>query len=246
MARDYGAIEAEFIADLKSRSGRDLEAWMTAIARTGLTDRDHIIDWLQPQGFTFSHASWLERIHNNGGRPIYSGQPPDRRPDRRPDAGPLPTPRGATDARPAVATPVARTAAVAPAQPAARPAPAATPSDDDALGALLARGKAYRMLAELVIAEARRALPAANVAARGDAVAIEGPGLIAVMHVTPREIRLGLALGDAAVAPPFVRPKGIGGGAAITHMLVLNDARQVDDTLVELLRRADRVANPQP
>ena len=33
MARDYKAMEAEFIADLKARSGRDLAEWMAAIVR---------------------------------------------------------------------------------------------------------------------------------------------------------------------------------------------------------------------
>ena len=46
---------------------------MAAIAESGRTERNDIIDWLRHQGFQFSWASWLERIHHNGGRLIYAG-----------------------------------------------------------------------------------------------------------------------------------------------------------------------------
>ena len=71
MAVDYGAKEKEFIAGLEEDTGRDLAGWMEAIDEAGLGHRNDIIDWLRQQGFLFSKASWLERIHHNGGRPIY-------------------------------------------------------------------------------------------------------------------------------------------------------------------------------
>jgi len=72
MAIDYGEKERAFIDGLKENTGRDLSAWMAAISAEALPHRNHIIDWLRRQGFMFSKASWLERIHHNGGRPIYA------------------------------------------------------------------------------------------------------------------------------------------------------------------------------
>ena len=44
---------------------------MAAITAQGFADKNETIDWLRAQGFPFARASWLERIHSNGGRPIY-------------------------------------------------------------------------------------------------------------------------------------------------------------------------------
>ncbi len=73
MSRKHAELEREFIEELANRTGSTLSEWMTAIDGTGIADRNAIIDWLRPQGLTFAHASWLERIHHNGGRPIYVG-----------------------------------------------------------------------------------------------------------------------------------------------------------------------------
>lgn len=223
MARDYKAMEAEFIADLKARSGRDLAEWMAAIDALGHSERDVIIKWLQPQGFTFEHASWLERIHNNAGVPIYQQSPSPRRMEQpRPAATPTQSPP-APPTGASAATPVA--------------------SDSDAIGTVLARGKAFRMLAELLIGEAKRVLPGLAVGVRDDLLCFGRPGTLAVLAVSPRELRLGLALDDRPLQPPLHRPKGIGADPSITHMAVLNDARQIDEALLELLRLADRNVN---
>src|SRR6476659_8716110 len=76
MSTDYAAKEREFLDSLKADTGRDLSEWMAAIRAQALPHRNDIIDWLRQQGFMFSRASWLERIHNNAGRPIYPRQPP--------------------------------------------------------------------------------------------------------------------------------------------------------------------------
>src|SRR5688572_10829926 len=60
--------EREFLAGLKARTGRDLSQWMAAIAAQGFHDKNEIIDWLRTQGLPFARASWLERIHRNGGK----------------------------------------------------------------------------------------------------------------------------------------------------------------------------------
>ena len=88
MATDFGEKEREFIDGLKENTGRDLGEWMQAISAAGLGHRNDIIDWLRHKGFMFSKASWLERIHHNGGKPIYADVPKEaapRRPPRRRD-----------------------------------------------------------------------------------------------------------------------------------------------------------------
>jgi hypothetical protein len=72
MSTDYAEKERDFVASLDADTGRDLAGWMTAISNSGHTERNAIIDWLRLQGFQFAWASWLERIHHNGGRLIYA------------------------------------------------------------------------------------------------------------------------------------------------------------------------------
>ena len=83
MATDEREEEREFLGGLKARTGRDLGDWMAAIAAQGSADKNQIIDWLREQGLPFARASWLERIHSNGGKPIYSDAPP-KKPHERP------------------------------------------------------------------------------------------------------------------------------------------------------------------
>jgi hypothetical protein len=87
MSADEREEEQRFLADLKARSGRDLADWMTAISAQKFADKNDTIDWLRAQGFPFARASWLERIHTNGGKPIYAHEPP------KPAAAPAPRPQ---------------------------------------------------------------------------------------------------------------------------------------------------------
>ena len=77
MAKDDREEERAFLEGLKTRTGRDLAEWMAAIAAQGFSDKNEIIDWLRTQGLPFARASWLERIHRNGGRPIHADAPAD-------------------------------------------------------------------------------------------------------------------------------------------------------------------------
>ncbi len=71
MSRNYAEMEREFLENLKADTGRDLAEWMATIDGQSFAHRNDAIDWLRQQGFLFAWASWLERIHNNGGDPIY-------------------------------------------------------------------------------------------------------------------------------------------------------------------------------
>jgi|GEM_PF-1125325 len=244
MSRDYAELERELIEDLKPRTGKDLAEWMAAIDAANLPDRNAIIDWLRPQGFSFSKASWIERIHHNGGRPIYLDRAPARRPAQpRTEDAPAPRPTRARSVdsglHPPSAAPFVATrgaAAVAAAAPAGR----------DSVADLIAAGKAYRPLAEMVLAEAARALPGLAFEARSGLVFFLRPNPLAVLSIAPKQLRLGMDLGDRPFGAPLARAKLAGAPASITHMLVLTDARQVDGALIGYLREADARANPPP
>ncbi len=72
MSSEDAIKEQEFISSLKADTGRNLAEWMLAIDGCTAVERNDIIDWLRQAGFNFDKASWLERIHNNDGQPIYA------------------------------------------------------------------------------------------------------------------------------------------------------------------------------
>ena len=241
MSRKHAELEREFIDDLVSRTGRSLDQWMTAIAAAGLADKNAIIDWLRPQGLTFAHASWLERIHHNSGRPIYLDGVGQAKPVEPPASAPVPPGKA-----PAAAEPSRHIQA----RPAPRPAaPTSTPKEMPAAGSaqlsdLLARGKGLRPLAEMLIREIGQALPGVVATAAGDLVSFGRPAELAVLWIGPRELRLGLDLGDTPPEGMVIPARLTGTGARITHMVVLSDARQIGPDLRDLVRRADHRANP--
>src|SRR5205085_12064354 len=97
---------------------------MAAITAEGFADKNETIDWLRAQGIPFARASWLERIHSNGGRPIYLHHAPKAGPEGKP---PMPPPAASR-----------------------APAPRAPSQREVAdLDKLLAAGKGYRPLFQL-------------------------------------------------------------------------------------------------
>lgn len=238
MSIDYGERERQFLETLKADTGRTLEEWLAAIAAEGLTHRNDIIDWLRRQGFMFSKASWIERIHNNGGRPIYAdtGAPRTRRPrtpappflvvaDTQPAAAP-PQPAPQPQPQPPTLPPPPQPAAPVPAPPAAETAPA--------LDTLLARAKAFRPLAVFVIAEVRKTVPGVAVLPRdGHVVFRHRDADIALLAISARELRLGLALkGAPAIPTELPRFPSVRGAPPMSHMVVLTDARQITPALL--------------
>ena len=209
MAGDEQEEEREFLAELKARSGHDLAQWMAAIAAQGFADKNETIDWLRTQGFAFARASWLERIHSNGGRPIYMDQPP------KPTPEPKPVP----------------------------PARAPSARETAELEKLLAAAKGYRPLYQLLEAEIRRAVPGVGVKPRSTYIAFAAPAEFAAVTVHAAELRLGLDLGDRPFDATLQRPKMKGPGPAISHMLVLTDARQVNADLINLIKAANARVN---
>lgn len=236
MSTDYREKEREFLDGLKAGTGRDVREWMAAIAAQNLPHRNDIIDWLRQQGFMFSKASWLERVHNNGGKAIYSDAVVARR---------------AMPKRPAVtAVPADSTAELAPSLP---PSPvlvaptftpaAHPPAPTDALEALLMTAKAYRPLAQHILREVKKALPASTASAEPGYVSLKHGGReFAVLVVGARELRLGLALDGHAFEPPLQPAKfpnpAVRIAPLMTHMAVVNDVRQINAALIALIQNA--------
>jgi len=231
MATDYGEKERAFIDGLKENSGRDLDEWMAAITEQNLPHRNDIIDWLRQQGFMFSKASWLERIHHNGGRPIYAdtAAAPPAAPRQRRNASEIVKPPSAPKPEPVP---------VASASVEARP--------DNDLDALLAKAKAYRPLAHFLIEQIKTVRPAARFEPRGTFIAIGDTENFAALGIGAKQLRLHLELGDHP--PDEIVKKGVPGGGlgkadALSHMVVLTDARQVDAYLLDLIKRAAKKVN---
>ncbi|MES0403465.1 MAG: DUF5655 domain-containing protein [Hyphomicrobium sp.] len=231
MATDYGEKERAFIDGLKENSGHDLDEWMAAITEQNLPHRNDIIDWLRQQGFMFSKASWLERIHHNSGRPIYAGNTAatPAAPRRRQDASVIAKPPSAPKPEP---------------DPVASASVEARPDND--LDALLAKAKAYRPLAHFLIEQIKTVRPAARFEPRGTFIAIGDTDNFAALGVGAKQLRLHLELGDHP--PDEIVKKGVPGGGlgkadALSHMVVLTDARQVDAYLLDLIKRAAKKVN---
>jgi hypothetical protein len=225
MAKDFGEMEREFIAGLKEDTGRDLAEWMDAIGAQRFTNKNDAIDWLRGQGFVFSWASWLERIHANGGRPLYGDKP-----------APVPTKRAAANTRPAAPRVIS--------QPAVAPAPDPVPPMEDArLEELIAAAKGYQPLYRLLAGEIAKALPGARMSAAPPYISVARPAEFALIETSARGLRLALDLGDRPFEPPLVPAKLIGAPKRLSHMVLLNDARSVDARLTELIKAADARVN---
>lgn len=235
MSIDYGELERQFLATLKTDSGRTLDEWMAAIAAERLSHRNDIIDWLRRQGFMFSKASWLERIHNNGGKPIYAGAASARAQTRPRRATPLPRAAPPPAAVPDPAPPPPQSV---PSKPALL---ADAETDPAATEALLARAKAYRPLAAYVIAEIRKAVPGAAVLPRDSYLVFRlGQVDFALLAISAKELRLALAVETPPAGAPLEPAKlpALRGAPAMNHMAVLTDARQVTPTLMAAIARA--------
>jgi hypothetical protein len=222
MARDEREEEQEFLADLQARTGRSLPDWMAAITAKAFADKNETIDWLRGEGFPFARASWLERIHSNGGRPIYE-HAPQRKPEAEAPAAP-PKPLRKAEVKPEAQKPLS--------------------TDETALyDKLLAAGKGYRPLYLMLEGEMRKASPGLVILPKTSYLSVGAPKEFAAVTLHASEVRLGLDLGDRPVDPHVQRSKLKGPGPAITHMIILTDARQVEGALLGLIGEANARVN---
>jgi Domain of unknown function (DUF5655)/Domain of unknown function (DUF4287) len=242
--------EREFLEGLKARTGRDLAEWMAAIAARGFSDKNEIIDWLRAEGLPFARASWLERIHRNGGKPIHATAPPATAagaPPRHEEwpakaETPAPQPKAAPEVKDVKNAKAVKTAKAPEAPIKGKPVP--PPADAVAeLEKLVSAAKGYRPLYHMLEAQIRQAIPDVVIAPQSRYVSLGAPNEFAAVTLHPTEIRLGLALGDRLFDTLVQKAKLRGPGAAITHMVLLTDARQVNDELLALVRAANHRVN---
>lgn len=239
MARDLAEQERAFVLTLQPDTGRDLESWMQAIAASGYSARNDVIDWLRHQGFTFSNASWLERIHHNGGRLIYAGAEPRAVTSERP---------------PAAKSKVAAAANPDTVQPAREPEPEPAPepvaentrpngarhpqeADDAEVAALLLAAKGLRPLASVILQEMDQIVPALVRAAQPPLLMLASPMAFAALLPGAKEVRLFADFGPAT-RDRTKKADSARFPAPFPDVLTLNDARQIDDRFRELVALA--------
>lgn len=263
MATDYAEWERIFVSELKADTGRNLDEWMLAINKAGLPHRNDIIDWLRQQGFTFANASWLERIHANGGRLIYAGEvpPPERQHTRFATPPEIPTvteePPSPRRAPPPAPPPAAKIIAFPPASRSPAPeAPAQTSRASQAtpdlaldadVQAALAAAKGLRPLAIFALGEILRILPESRATAEGPLVVLSSPRRYLAIFPGPKELRLygdfagggdgRVSKAEAALKLPGKPPP------PFPAVLSLSDARLVDATFAEIVKTAARRAH---
>ena len=255
----------------------------------------------------FSRASWLERIHNNAGRPIYADQPPTRRPAPRqpprpfPRANSIPFGTAPPAPYPGAAAPTPPPAAPPAAVPPAAPVVAVKPMSAPALvvnrppapavrryrlsrqyrrlfpspsqlrhpvrplrahrplmlrrpqpslhRARPLRLKRSRMCSRrrkpsarspnTCFAKSTKPCRALHVSVHDGLVSLGNPREFAVILASPKDVRLGLDLGDRQPGVTLVRAKIPGASPRITHMMILTDVRQLDAAFADLVRAAD-------
>ena len=219
MTTGFSGKERVFVDSLQTETGRDLAAWMAVIGASGLSHRNDIIDWLRQEGFSFSNASWMERIHHNGGRLIY---------------GDLPEKAGAS-------APRRKAAGVA--MPRPTPLNVAAKADAD-IDVLLAAAKAYRPLAQVLLRDVLAAAPGADASAEHGLIVISHARPFAAIMAGAKDVRLFLGLAGIPGQDwlQAKRPGSVDNMAGLTHMLVLTDARQLTRELKELIATSARAA----
>lgn len=232
MATDYAEKEREFIGSLEADTGRALSGWMQAITDAGFKERNDIIDWLRQMGFTFSNASWLERIHHNGGRLVYADSVPPLSP-----APPKVASQRLRDA-PKPVTP----APIDVAAPRPLPVhPAAAPFDADVLEVLSA-AKGLRPLAMLALQNISGAIAGTTLTADGPLLMMTAPRPYLALLPGAKTLRIygdfgtpapeRIARAETAMKVASKAPPPFG------QVLVLTDARLVDATFTSLIQAA--------
>ena len=229
MTKDPRDKEEEFIAGLALDTGRDLAAWMALIDAQTFAHRNDMIDWLRRQNLTFAKASRLERIHHNGGRPMYGERPAEREP--------------VTGQRPPATATAAPPSASLPLVPLVQPAPAPAPPEPADLATFLAKAKGYRPLAEMLIRTIQTNVAATALAVHENHIDLAAPALFGAIAVTAKDVRLALDLGDVPFEWELKRLKWPGMAPSLTHTIVLSDARKVDRALMLLVTAAAARAN---
>jgi hypothetical protein len=110
---------------------------------------------------------------------------------------------------------------------------------------LISAAKGYRPLYQLLESAMRGAIPGVILTPRTGYISVGAPAEFAAVTLHATEVRLGLDLGERPFDALIQKSKMKGPGPAITHMVGLTDARQVNSELLKLLEIANGRVNKQ-
>ena len=99
-----------------------------------------------------------------------------------------------------------------------------------------AKSGEMRPLYDAFIAFVQKHFPAANVLPKKTYVSILEKREFAAVNIKPKELRIGFDLGDRPFDNTIGKAKLSGPMPRISHMFVLTDANQLDDSIVNALR----------
>lgn len=109
-------------------------------------------------------------------------------------------------------------------------------STESLLNNQFAKADGMRSLYESLIAFARQHFPNSTVLPKKTYVSILEAREFAAINIKPKELRIGLDLGDRVFDGTVTKSKLSGPMPRISHMLVLSDESQLNSDLVEMLR----------
>lgn len=176
-----GEFEKEFMDELETSTGKNLNAWMKEIDAFGSKKRNKVIAWLKSEHtFQHMHASLLAGIHANGGRAVYA-------------------------------------------------------SADSLLENQFAKAAEMRPLYEALIDFVAKNFPASTVLPKKTYISILDNREFGAINIKPKELRIGFDLGDRPFDETVEKAKLTGPMPRISHMMVITDAAQLDQSVVDLL-----------
>lgn len=109
-------------------------------------------------------------------------------------------------------------------------------STDDLLENQFAKAEPMRPLYEAFIDFVKKNFPAASVLPKKTYVSILENREFATVSIRPKELRIGFDLGDRPFDDTIEKAKLSGPMPRISHMLVLTDAKQLDRSVIELMK----------
>lgn len=109
-------------------------------------------------------------------------------------------------------------------------------STDDLLESQFARAADLRELYDAFVAFITRNFPGASILPKKTYVSILVNREFAAINIRPRELRIGLDLGDREFDEKIEKAKLTGPMPRISHMFVLTDAKQLDSDIIEALK----------
>lgn len=111
-------------------------------------------------------------------------------------------------------------------------------STDDLLEAQFAKAAELRPLYEAFVSFIAKNFPGATFLPKKTYVSILENREFGAVNIKPKELRIGLDLGDQPFDEKVEKAKLTGPMPRISHMMVITDANQLDDGLIDLLKRS--------